>query len=94
MKKKRRPIRLSPRDANLKRRLRRHLKSIGFSKGPDGGLVINGGARMSSAPFMARKETRFFGKIASSLQNICRNCKSILHQETTSSRRESRRRSS
>jgi hypothetical protein len=40
MTKKRRSIRVSARDANLKRRLRRHLKSIGFSKGPDGGLVI------------------------------------------------------
>jgi hypothetical protein len=45
MKKKKKPIRLSARDANLKRRLRRHLKSIGFSKGPDGGLVINGGGK-------------------------------------------------
>jgi hypothetical protein len=42
MKKKRRLVRLSARDANLKRRLRRHLKSIGFSKSPGGGLVING----------------------------------------------------
>ena len=45
MKKKTKPVRLSARDANLKRRLRRHLKSIGFSKGPDGGLVINGAGK-------------------------------------------------
>ncbi len=45
MKKKTKPVRLSSRDANLKRRLRRHLKSIGFNKGPDGGLVINGSGK-------------------------------------------------
>lgn len=45
MKNKTKPVRLSARDANLKRRLRRHLKSIGFSKGPDGGLVINGAGK-------------------------------------------------
>jgi hypothetical protein len=42
MKKKGKLVRISARDANLKRRLRRHLKAIGFRKGPDGGLVING----------------------------------------------------
>lgn len=45
MKNKTKPVRPSARDANLKRRLRRHLKSIGFSKGPDGGLVINGAGK-------------------------------------------------
>jgi hypothetical protein len=42
MKKKKQLVPISARDANLKRRLRRHLKSIGFSKSPDGGLIING----------------------------------------------------
>jgi hypothetical protein len=41
-KKKKTLVSVSARDANLKRRLRRHLKSIGFSKGPEGGLVVNG----------------------------------------------------
>lgn len=41
-KKKKKSVAVSAREANLKRRLRRHLKSIGFSKAPDGGLEING----------------------------------------------------
>jgi hypothetical protein len=45
MGKKAKPIRLAGRIASLKRRLRRHLKSIGFSKGPDGHLVINGSGK-------------------------------------------------
>ena len=45
MTKKKISIRISAREANLKRRLRRHLKSIGFSKGSDGGLVIKGGGK-------------------------------------------------
>lgn len=41
-KKKKRLITISAREASLKRRLRRHLKSIGFHKGSDGGLEIKG----------------------------------------------------
>jgi hypothetical protein len=41
-KKKKKSIAVSAREANLKRRLRRHLKSIGFSKASDGSLEING----------------------------------------------------
>lgn len=40
--KKRRVIKLQGRQANLKRRLRRHLSSVGFSKGPDGSLQLPG----------------------------------------------------
>lgn len=41
-KKKKKSVAVSAREANLKRRLRRHLKSIGFNKASDGGLEING----------------------------------------------------
>jgi Druantia protein DruA len=40
--KKKKTVRISARQANLKRRLRRHLSSVGFKKGPDGGLEISG----------------------------------------------------
>jgi hypothetical protein len=35
-------IKLASREASLKRKLRRHLKGIGFSKSPDGQLVVEG----------------------------------------------------
>lgn len=35
-------IKISPREATLKRRLRRHLSSLGFTKAPDGSLVAPG----------------------------------------------------
>jgi hypothetical protein len=43
--KKKKTVKLAARVANLKRRLRRHLKTIGFSKGTDGSLVINGSGK-------------------------------------------------
>lgn len=42
MKKKKKIVKISAREANLKRRLRRHLKAIGFSKADDGSLAISG----------------------------------------------------
>lgn len=44
-KKKKKTVRISARQANLKRRLRRHLSSVGFKKGPDGGLEISGSGK-------------------------------------------------
>lgn len=40
--KKRKIIKVQGRQANLKRRLRRHLSSVAFSKGPDGSLRVSG----------------------------------------------------
>lgn len=42
MTKKKKIVRISAREASLKRRLRRHLKAIGFSKAEDGSLAIAG----------------------------------------------------
>lgn len=39
---KRKVIRVSAREDNLKRRLRRHLNAVGFERGPDGSLEISG----------------------------------------------------
>lgn len=65
-KKKKKSIAILAREANLKRRLRRHLKSIGFSKASDGGLEINGeGKEVIRSLHRAQrnaivKENRFF----------------------------------
>ena len=38
-------IRILAREANLKRRLRRHLSMVGFTKAPDGSLEISGSGK-------------------------------------------------
>jgi hypothetical protein len=43
--KKKKTVKISARQANLKRRLRRHLSAVGFKKGPDGGLEISGSGK-------------------------------------------------
>jgi len=42
---KKKAVRVLARQANLKRRLRRHLSSVGFKKGPDGSLEISGSGK-------------------------------------------------
>jgi hypothetical protein len=44
-KKKKKPIKVSARQANLKRRLRKHLSSVGFKKGPEGCLEVSGSGK-------------------------------------------------
>src|SRR5690349_15025098 len=44
-KKEKKTIRISTREANLKRRLRRHLSTVGFTKAPDGSLEISGSGK-------------------------------------------------
>jgi Druantia protein DruA len=44
-KKVKKTIRISAREANLKRRLRRHLSMVGFTKAPDGSLEISGSGK-------------------------------------------------
>jgi hypothetical protein len=43
--KRKKPVAISAREANLKRRLRRHLSLVGFRKGPDGNLVASGSGK-------------------------------------------------
>ena len=43
--KRKKPVAISAREANLKRRLRRHLSLVGFKKGPDGNLVASGSGK-------------------------------------------------
>jgi hypothetical protein len=45
MKNKKATVKVSPREANLKRRLRRHLSMVGFSKAPDGSLRVSGSGK-------------------------------------------------
>lgn len=43
--KKKKAVTISAREANLKRRLRRHLSLVGFRKGPDGSLEASGSGK-------------------------------------------------
>jgi Druantia protein DruA len=43
--KKKKAVTISAREANLKRRLRRHLALVGFRKGPDGSLEVSGSGK-------------------------------------------------
>ncbi|MEQ8387633.1 MAG: DUF4338 domain-containing protein [Alphaproteobacteria bacterium] len=44
-KSKKKVINISSREANLKRKLRRHLRSLGFEKAEDGSLQVNGSGK-------------------------------------------------